>query len=118
MSSFHEAVTILAQTAAPAAPGAPAQGNPLMSMLPLVLMMLGFWFLVIAPQRKKQKELAKAIAALKAGDEVLIAGGIYGEIVHTKDDRFLVKIAEGTRIEVRKDAVQAVLTPAATAAKK
>ncbi len=116
MSSFYEAVTILAQTPAPAAPG--AQGNPLMSMLPLVLMMVGFWFLVIAPQRKKQKELAKAIEALKSGDEVLIAGGIYGEIAMKKDDRFVVKIAEGTRIEVRKDAVQAVLTPAAATAKK
>ena len=73
-----------------------------MSLLPIILMMLGFWFLVIAPQRKKQKELQKAIDVLETGDEVLTAGGIYGEITNKKDDRYVIRIADNTKIEVGK----------------
>ncbi len=110
MSSFNEVVTILAQ-AAPAAPGVNPVGPQNSWQMPIMMLffMLGFWFLVIAPQRKKQKALAKAIEELKSGDEVLVAGGIYGEITAKKDDRFTVRIADNTKIEVRKDAVQAVI---------
>ena len=80
-----------------------------MSLLPIILMMLGFWFLVIAPQRKKQKELQKAIDALETGDEVLTAGGIYGEITNKKADRFVVRIGDNTKVEVGKAFIQAVL---------
>jgi preprotein translocase subunit YajC len=106
MSSFNELVTILAQTAAPATPQG---GIPSYMVFGYVLLFGAMYFFMIAPQRKKQKELAKAIAELKSGDEVLIAGGIFGEISMKKDDRFVVRIADNTKIEVRKDAVQAIL---------
>ena len=105
IAPLFDSAILFAQTATPAGPG----GNPLMSFLPIVLMMAGFWFLVIAPQRKKQKELQKSIDALEAGDEVLTAGGIYGEITNKKADRFVVRIAENTKIEVGKGFIQAVL---------
>ncbi len=105
IAPLFDAASLLAQTAAPAGQ-AP---NPLMSFLPIVLMMAGFWFLVIAPQRKKQKELQKSIEALEAGDEVLTAGGIYGEITNKKADRFVVRIAENTKIEVGKAFIQSVV---------
>lgn len=101
---FH-AVTVLADAAAPA--GGQTQG--LMGFLPIVLMMAGFWFLVIAPQRKKQKELQKSIDALEAGDEVITTGGIYGEITNKKADRFVVRIAENTKVEIGKSFIQSVV---------
>jgi preprotein translocase subunit YajC len=87
---------------------APA-GNPLMSMLPMILIFGAMYFFMIAPQRKKQKELQKQIEALSTGDEVLTIGGIYGEITNKKDDRFVVRIADGVKIEVAKSAVSSVV---------
>jgi preprotein translocase subunit YajC len=101
---LFEAASLLAQATAPA--GAP---NPLVSLAPIVLMMAGFWFLVIAPQRKKQKELQKSIDALETGDEVLTSGGIYGEITNKKADRFVVRIGDNTKVEVGKAFIQAVV---------
>jgi preprotein translocase subunit YajC len=84
-----------AQTPAPA-------GNPLMSMLPMILIFGAMYFFMIAPQRKKQKEHQKMLESLNSGDEVVTAGGIYGEITNKKDDRYVIRIAEGTKIEVGK----------------
>lgn len=96
--------SVFAQAAAPA----PAQRTD-MSFLIIALMMGGFWFLVIAPQRKKQKELQKSIDSIQAGDEVLTAGGIYGEVTNRKDDRFVVRISDNTKVEVGKNFITGVV---------
>ena len=111
---------ILAQATAPAgattstgtapegaAPGGPAgaaqQQNPLMSLVGPILIFAAFWFLLIAPQRKRQKELEKTISELKIGDSVITTGGIFGRIESVRDDRFVIKISDnGTKIEVAK----------------
>lgn len=105
IAPLFDSVTILAQTASPFG----GQGQGLMGFLPIVLMMAGFWFLVIAPQRKKQKELQKSIDALEAGDEVITTGGIYGEITNKKADRFVVRIADNTKVEIGKGFIQSVV---------
>jgi preprotein translocase subunit YajC len=90
-----------------------AQAAPnagLMNMIFIGLMFAAMWFLIIAPQRKKQKEHAKLISELDTGDEILTAGGIYGEITNKKDDRFVVRIADGVKIEVGKAFVQSVVS--------
>jgi preprotein translocase subunit YajC len=101
MSSPIEVQSFLAQAAAPAA-------GPMQFLFP-VLMVAAIWFLIIAPQRKKQKEHQKMIDTLGTGDEVVTAGGIYGEITNTKDDRFVVRISENTKIEVGKAFIQTVV---------
>lgn len=103
----------LAQTAAPASPA----GNPLMSMLPLVLMFAAMYFLLIAPQRKKQKAHEKMLTELKAGDEVVTAGGIYGVITSVKEDRFVIRIGDNNaKVEVGKGFISTVLKKADAAA--
>jgi preprotein translocase subunit YajC len=99
---------ILAQTAAPAAPAGAFGGGSVMILF-YILLFGGMYFLMIAPQRKKQKELAKMLAALQTGDEVVTTGGIYGTITNVKDDRFVVRIAENTKIEVGKGFIQSVV---------
>ncbi len=89
-------------------PGATGR-NPLLEMLPFFLIFGAMYFFMIAPQRKKQKELQKQIESLSTGDEVLTIGGIYGEITNKKDDRFVIRIAEGVKIEVAKSAVSTVV---------
>jgi len=81
-----------------------------MQFLPFILLMVGFWFLLIQPQRKKQKEHAKMLTELKPGDKVITAGGICGVITHVKKDRFQVKVDDNTRIDVVKGSVQSLDT--------
>ena|SRR5210317_1182087 len=75
-------------------------------MVPLILMMVGFWFLLIQPQRKKQKEHQQMLTKLSPGDKVVTSGGICGVITHVKKDRFQIKIDDNTRVDVLKASVQ------------
>jgi preprotein translocase subunit YajC len=85
-------------------------GNPgMMNLMMIVFLFAGMWFLIIAPQRKKQKEQQKMINALGSGDKIVTVGGIFGIVQSVKDDRVVLKIAEGTKVEVRKSAVEACL---------
>lgn len=88
------------------ADAAPGGSGMSINLIMMVLLFGGMWFLLIAPQRKKQKLHAKMLQELGTGDHVLTAGGIYGVITNVKDDRFVVKIADNTRIEVLKTAIQ------------
>lgn len=73
------------------------------------LMFAAMYFLLIAPQRKKQKEHEKMLASLGDGDEVVTSGGIYGVITHVKSDRFVVRVSENTKIEIGKGFVQGLV---------
>jgi preprotein translocase subunit YajC len=115
MSSLTDATSFLAQAAAPAQ-GGPAQ--MIVGMLPAILLMGGFYFLFIAPQRKKQKEHEKMLAALQSGDEIITTGGIFGTITNVKDDRFVVRIADNTKVELGKAFVQTVVKSQASEAAK
>jgi preprotein translocase subunit YajC len=106
MSLITDATAILAQTAAPAGPG----GSTMIIFY--VLLFAAMYFFMIAPQRKKQKEQEKMLASLGSGDEIVTSGGIYGTITNVKDDRFIVRIAENTKIEVGKSFVTAVVNKA------
>ncbi len=105
MSSLIRLPEILAQTAAP---GQPAP-NAIWQFLPMILIFAAMYFILIAPQRKKQKEHEKMLKALQSGDEIITNGGIFGVITNVKDDRFVVRIADNTKIELGKGFVQTVL---------
>jgi preprotein translocase subunit YajC len=95
---------------AQAQPAAPGGASMLMQMLPLVLMFGAMYFLLIAPQRKKQKEHEKMLTTLKAGDEIVTTGGIYGTITSVKDDRFVVRVGDNNqKLEVGKGFVHALV---------
>ncbi len=94
-----------------------AQGQSLSgwtSLVPLVVMLGIFYFLLIAPMRKRQKQQEQMIGELKAGDRVLTAGGIYGTIVGIKDDRLTLRIADQVKVEVSKSSVSGLDTAANT----
>ena len=74
------------------------------SFLMMLLLMAGMYFLMIAPQRKRQKELEKLQTELAVGDKVLAAGGIYGRVVSIKDDRITLELDSG-RLVVHKSAI-------------
>ncbi|MBP9733465.1 MAG: preprotein translocase subunit YajC [Candidatus Omnitrophica bacterium] len=79
--------------------------NPLVSMVPVLLMFVIFYFLLIRPQQKQQKEHREFLKALDKNQEVVLSGGIHGVITQVKEDTVSVKIAENVRVEVDKSSV-------------
>ncbi len=98
---------LIASAHAQAAGG--AQPNALLQMLPLLLIFVVFYFLLIRPQTKRAKEHKAMVAALGAGDEVVIAGGVLGRIVETGDQFLTVEIASGVQVKVQRHTVTSVL---------
>jgi len=94
------------------AQGAPSGGAVGSQILFFGLLFAAMWFLMIAPQRKKQKQHEKMLSELGNGDEVVTAGGILGTIVAVKDDRFVVRVADNTKVELGKTFVSSVLKKA------
>lgn len=83
-----------------------AGGNSgLMQILMIVVLIAIFYFLMIRPQSKKQKEIRKFREALQVGDKVITAGGIYGKIKEVNDSYILLEIAENVRIKIDKGSV-------------
>jgi preprotein translocase subunit YajC len=105
----------LAQQTAPA-PASPGMGSATTQVLFIGLLCAAMYFLLIAPQRKKQKEQQKMISSLAAGDEVLLAGGIYGEITSVRPDRLIVRIGDTTKVEVEKGFIHSVVRKSGEAA--
>lgn len=84
---------------------AQAQGNGLSGMIMIVAMIVIFYFFMIRPQSKKQKEIKKAREAMQSGDKVVTAGGIHGKIKDINDLTMLIEIAPGINIKVDKASV-------------
>ena len=104
MSLLTEAPHFIAQ-AAPAAAAPSLFGG----LMPIILLFAAVYFLMIAPQRKKQKAHDKMLTELKTGDEVVTNGGIFGQITNVKDDRFVLRVSDNTKIEVGKSFISTVL---------
>jgi preprotein translocase subunit YajC len=113
MSLSLDPLVVLAQQPGPG----PAAGG-YSQLIFFGLLFAAMYFLMIAPQRKKQKAHEKMLSELSSGDEIVTTGGIYGTITNVKDDRFVVRIAENTKIEVGKAFVSTVVSRSNADAKK
>ncbi len=87
------------------------QPSALVTLLPIVLLVLIFYFLLYRPTRKRQKYLEALVASLKNGDKVITNGGIYGTVAGIKDHTVLLKISDQSKIEVAKSAIAALQQP-------
>lgn len=93
-----------------AAGPAAGQQNAFAGFIPLLLIFGVFYFLLIRPQQKRQKELRKMIDALVVGDEIVSNGGLVGKVTKVGDSGFLrVEIAQGVEISLQRQAVAQVL---------
>jgi preprotein translocase subunit YajC len=81
------------------------QGGMLGMFLPLVLIVVVFYFFMIRPQMKRQKELQKFREALQKGDKVVTSGGIYGRIDEIKDNFIFLEVAPNVKLRVDKSVV-------------
>jgi len=93
---------------AQAAPAA-AAGNPILTFLPIIVLFGVFYFLMIRPQMKRQKELRTMLTALARGDEVVTNGGIAGRIDTVGETFLSVEIAPNVLVQVQKGSISQVL---------
>ena len=83
--------------------------DPLASLiLPIGLVVL-FYFFLIRPQSKRQKEHKQLVSDLQKGEEILTSGGILGKITAIKDDFLILEIAKETSLKIQKSAVQTIM---------
>ena len=91
------------------AAAAPAQTDSLLTFLPMIAIFVVFYFLLIRPQQKKQKEARAMLDALEKGNEVVTAGGILGRIVKLDEQYVTVEIAPNTQMVVQRNAISQLL---------
>lgn len=82
-----------------------AEANPLMSFLPLLLIIVVFYFFMIRPQMKRQKETRKFRESLQKGDKVVTTGGIYGKVVKIEETAIQLEVAKDVVIKVDKNGI-------------
>lgn len=97
--------TILAQAPAGGAPQGGLLGNPMVFM---VLMFVMMYFLMIRPQRQRQKAHEQLIAGVKVGDHVVLNGGEHGIITSVKERTVMVKVADNVKVEYERSSIASV----------
>ena len=98
-------VSILGQSPAPQGPA----GGGLNFFVPLIFIFVIMYFIMIRPQKKRQDEQKKLVAALKTGDRVVTGAGIHGLISNVKEATVMLKVADNVKIEIDKSAITNVL---------
>lgn len=97
----------------------PPQAPPAwVQWLPIVGMILIFWFLIIRPQMRRQKEHAAKIAGLKKGDEVVTAGGLVGKVLRVDDTYAELELGQNVRVRALKTTIGDIVAPGAKPATK
>jgi len=99
-------IFFLAQQASP--PGTPPQSDFLQPLMMFLFMGIIFYFLMIRPQQKKQKQHQLLLSSLKTGDKVVTTAGIHGLIANVKDKTILIKVTDNVKVEFDKSAVASV----------
>ncbi|MGF1474154.1 MAG: preprotein translocase subunit YajC [Geminicoccaceae bacterium] len=106
----------------PAYAQAAGAGSPdfFVSMLPLVLIFVVFWFLLIRPQQKKMREHREMIAAIKKGDKIVTGGGLIGTVAKVEEQQnvLVVELAENVKVRVAQGTVSGLYEPPKPAAPK
>lgn len=78
-------------------------------LLPMIVIFGAFYFLLIRPQQKKQKAHTELVSGIKAGDEIMTAGGILGKVTGVSEHYAVVRISDNTEIKIQKSSVSQVL---------
>lgn len=80
-------------------------GNPIMQFLPIVLIVVVFYFFMIRPQMKKAKQQKEFREKIQKGDKIITIGGIHGKIVDMDDATFVIEVESGIRLRIERSAV-------------
>lgn len=96
-----------------------AQGPNIMDMLPLLVAFFAiFYFLIVRPQKKQEKEHQNMLAKLDKGDQVIVAGGFLGTIAGFKENNLEIKLADNVKVTVLRSAIVSKISPETQPAKE
>ncbi|MBM3250174.1 MAG: preprotein translocase subunit YajC [Candidatus Omnitrophica bacterium] len=79
--------------------------NPLMQFVPLIFIFILFYFLILRPQKQKEKNHQNMLSGLNKNDEVVTSGGIHGTVVNVKDKTVVLRVDDNVKIEVEKSCI-------------
>jgi len=85
--------------------------NPLVQFFPLALIFIIFYFLLIRPQKQKEKEHQKMLAGIDKNDEVVTSSGIHGTVVSVKEKTLILRIDENVKMEIEKSNIAYIKKP-------
>jgi len=85
--------------------------NPLVQLFPLVLIFVVFYFLLIRPQKQKEKQHQKMLGGVTKNDEVVTSGGIHGTIVAVKEKTVTLRIDDNVKMEIEKNSIAYIKKP-------
>ena len=105
MSITHASLVNINLSSLLAATDTTTKSNPLLSFLPLVLIFAAMYFLLLRPQRKRQKATASLQSSIAEGDEIVMNSGIYGFVSAIEDDYLWIEIAEKVEVRVSKGSI-------------
>ncbi|MCZ6475494.1 MAG: preprotein translocase subunit YajC [Gammaproteobacteria bacterium] len=88
---------------------AATQSNPILSFLPLIIIFALFYFLLIRPQSKRQKEHRELVSALEKGQEVVTGGGVLGKVTEVGPTWVTVEVAEGIALKIQKNTITSLM---------
>jgi preprotein translocase subunit YajC len=88
--------------------GGGSQGSAFLQFVPFIAIIGIFYFLIIRPQNKKQKETQRMLGALKKGDKVVTIGGIHGVIQNVRDHSVILKVDDDVKLEFNRSAISSV----------
>ena len=83
----------------------PQAANPVMSFVPLIIIFVIFYFMLIRPQKQKEKEHQKMLNEVSKNDDVVTTGGIHGTIINVKDKTVVLRIDDNVKIEIEKNCI-------------
>ncbi len=85
--------------------GAPPGGSAWLQLVPFVLVLAIFYFIILLPMRRKQRKVQEFLDSLKVGDRIITTGGIYGQVTRLGDQSIQLQVADKIRIEVAKASI-------------
>ena len=99
-------------------PGGSGEGSMVSTLLMFGLIISIFYFMILRPQQKKQKEREKLLSAIKKGDKVITAGGLHATIAGIDDKTVLLQVADGVKLKFERSSVSTVVKEAEADSKK
>jgi len=84
------------------APGAP---SPWVQLIPFVLVLAIFYFVILLPMKRRQRKVREFLTALKVGDQIVTSGGLYGTITRLADQSVQIQVADKVRVEIARSAI-------------
>ncbi len=86
-------------------------GNPFLSFLPLILIVLVMYLLILRPQARKQKDRQRMLETVKKGDDIVTVGGVHGKVVGTKneDKVLIVKVDDNVKLDIDRSAISSII---------